>query len=323
MHSKRRAILVCLTMACIGACDRSGSPASKPASSSPASNITPTLWKDFSGEKAFEHVRAQVNFGPRPSGTAALERCRQQIITSLKEAGWESKRQEFEANPVPGQGSLKFVNVIARFPGGAGKDAQRVIIGSHYDTKRIAGVNFVGADDGASSTGALLELARVLATKPALAKQVELVFFDGEEAIESFGDAESGPDGLVGSRHYATVLRNSGRAKQFRYAVVWDMIGDKSLNLTLPTDTPRELVDKVVAAGDYVGANRYVGFFHDAILDDHATIATIAKIPAMDMIDFDYAPWHTSGDTLDQLSPASLQTVGQLTLWFLERDFSQ
>lgn len=297
----------------------------KPASSvtpqpTTQSTGTPTLWKEYSGEKAMEHVRALVGFGPRPSGTAPLEKSRQHIITALKDAGWEVERQEFQATPVPGKGALTFVNLIARFPG-AGKEAQRVIIGSHYDTKRMLGVTFTGANDGGSSTGALIELARASAKQPALAKQMELVFFDGEEAIESFGDAVSGTDGLVGSRHYAVDLRASGRAKQFKFAIVWDMIGDKDLKLTLPSDTPPQLAGGIITASEQLGLRKHVGYYGQQILDDHVPLSLIAKIPAMDMIDFDYAPWHTSGDTLDQLSAESLRVVGQLTLWFLEREF--
>ena len=284
------------------------------------------MWKEFSGENAFELARKIVEFGPRPSGTAALEKCRQYLIETLSSSGWIAERQEFEGTPVAGKGSLKFVNVIARFPAGAGKpaatDTQRAILGSHYDTKRMLGVSFVGANDGGSSTAGLLEFARVAAKQPEFAKQLELVFFDGEEAIESFGDPVTGTDGLVGSRHYARELRTSNRAKQFRLAIVWDMIGDRNLTLTLPSDTPRALSGGILTAAEKLGFRKHVSFYSESILDDHVPLALIARIPAMDMIDFDYPPWHTSGDTLDKLKPESLRIVGQLTLWYLEREFA-
>lgn len=299
-------------------CDR------KPETANPASpKKDPTLWKEFSGEKAFENVAALVGIGPRPSGTTSLETARKQITDALKAAGWAVERQEFEATPIPGKGALKFVNLIARFPATPAMDTQRVIVASHYDTKRMLGVTFVGANDGGSSTGALMELARVAAKQPEFAKHLELVFFDGEEAIENFGDPVTGTDGLVGSRHYAITLRDSGRAKQFRAAILWDMIGEKDVKLTLPSDTPPPLAGGIITASEVLGLRKHVGYFGQSILDDHVPLAKIARIPAMDMIDFDYTSWHTSGDTLEKLSPESLRIVGQLTLWYLEREFAQ
>ena len=289
--------------------------------------IPPQLWEQFSGEKALEEVARQVAFGPRPSGSAALEKARAHIAGTLNAHGWDVERQEFDAAPVANRGSIHFVNIIARFSPTnarpASRQTQRAIIGSHYDTKRMDGAAFVGANDGASSTGALLELARVLSTAPALAEQIELVFFDGEEAIENFGAAEAGPDGLVGSRHYARSLRENGRAAQFRFAIVWDMIGDKDLTVTLPRDTPAELASGLLAGAEALGVRRHFGYFQGPILDDHVPLQVIARIPAMDIIDFDYTPWHTSGDTLDKLSPASLETIGRVTLWLLARELGK
>ena len=285
------------------------------------------LWKEFSGEKAFEHVRAQVALGPRPSGSATIEKARAHITDTLKAAGWQVERQEFEDTPVPGKGALRFVNLIARFSATAVQpvpaNTQRAIVCSHYDTKRMAGINFVGANDGASSTGALLELARVLATTPQFAEYFELVFFDGEEAVEKFSEPLDGPDGLIGSRHYARALRESGRSKQFQLAVLWDMIGDKDLTVTLPNDTPPQLSAALFAAGEKLATRKHLGAYSNPILDDHVPLQIIARIPAMDIIDFDYEPWHTSGDTLDKLSPDSLRIIGQLTTSMLTQELGK
>ncbi len=272
-------------------------------------------------------VRRQVEFGPRPTGSTAITQAREHIAATLKSHGWEVEKQEFDLEPVQGKGSLHFINIIARFPkkgaAAAARDTQRVILGSHYDTKRMSGIRFVGANDGGSSTGALLEMARVLATVPDLAARIELVFFDGEEAVENFGPAETGPDGLVGSRHYARSLRESGRAKQFRFAIVWDMIGDANLTITLPRDTPKELYNGIFAAADTLGLRRHFGFSAGDIVDDHTPLRIIARIPAMDIIDFDYPPWHTSGDTLDKLSAASIEAIGRTTLLLLTRELAK
>ena len=323
-HFPLRVIASALAVALV-AC--AGCSREKPGDAGSATEIPPRLWEQFSGENALTEVRRQVDLGPRPSGTAALAQARVLITESLERSGWEVERQEFEHAPVPSQGSLHFINLIARFPQNGAhpvpRDSQRVILGSHYDTKRMDGVRFVGANDGASSTGALLELARVLGKAPALASRIELVFFDGEEAVVHFGTAESGPDGLVGSRHYARALRASGRSAQFRFALVWDMIGDADLTVTLPRDTPANLAGALFTGAEALGVRGNFGYSPGEILDDHTPLHVIARIPAMDIIDFDYPPWHSSADTMDKLSATSLQTIGRVTLWLLASELAK
>ncbi|MHA3773959.1 M28 family peptidase [Verrucomicrobiota bacterium sgz303538] len=287
---------------------------STPLPKVPVSQAPPPreIWKEFSGERAMAHVRQQVEIGPRPAGSAELEKSRELITQALKQAGWEVERQEFtEETP---RGPIKFVNLIGRFSADGSRpvprNTQRVIVASHFDTKKFSTIKFVGASDGASSTGALMELARVLALDLALAAQVELVFFDGEEALVQFTDT----DGLYGSRHYAKSLRESGRAPQFRFGIVWDMIGDSDLTITLPPDSPAEVARDLLASADALGLRQNFRFFERSILDDHEPLNNIAHIPTIDLIDFDYLYWHTADDTLDKLSPDSLQKVGAVTL---------
>ena len=212
-----------------------------------------------------------------------------------------------------------FVNLIARYlPTGlttAPANTQHAIVCSHYDTKRFSTINFVGASDGASSTGALLELARVLALAPALAVQVELVFFDGEEAIVQY-DAR---DGLYGSRHYASDLRASNRAAQFKFGILWDMIGDRDFGITLSPDSPQELTRDLLSAADALNVRDKFTFYDRNIYDDHMPLNTIAKIPSIDLIDFDYLYWHTADDTLERLGPDGLQHTGKVTLYTLRK----
>src|SRR5689334_14232086 len=157
------------------------------------------IWIEFSGDRALAHVQALVDLGPRPPGSDAIVRARAYIEEQLESSGWKVIEQEF-TDQTP-RGEAKFVNLVARF-GGATKPA--FLLCSHYDTKIFEGFQFVGANDGGSSTGLLLEMARVLALQPNLAKKVELVFFDGEEAFEDFSDT----DGIYGSRHFAQDLAN-------------------------------------------------------------------------------------------------------------------
>lgn len=266
------------------------------------------LWKEFSGETALAHVEAQVAIGPRPSGSEAAERTRQYIISELEKHGWQVEQQSF-TDQTP-RGEIRFVNLLARF--GGRTDTQRFLLCSHYDTKVYDTIRFVGANDAGSSTGALIEAARVLALHPRLARQVELVFFDGEEAIAQF----TATDGLYGSRYYARQLSETGRAAQFQAGILWDMIGDKNLNLTLPPDSPPTVLRGILASADALGYRQYFGFASSPILDDHVPLNRI-RIPTVNLIDFDYPYWHTADDSLDKLSPESIRIVAEVTLHWL------
>jgi Zn-dependent M28 family amino/carboxypeptidase len=262
-------------------------------------------------------VRRQAEIGPRPSGSPELEKARAHIEESLGRWKWRTERQEF-TDQTP-RGPVKFVNVIGRFtPAGspaAPGTTQQAIVASHYDTKRFTTIRFAGANDGASSTGALLELARVLSLDPALAAKVELVFFDGEEAVQQFTDT----DGLYGSRYYALKLGESGRARQFKFGIVWDMIGDRDLTITLPPDSIPDLAQGILSAAEVLGLRKHFSFYSRDILDDHVPLIRQARIPTIDLIDFDYPYWHTADDTLEKLSPESIQKIGAVTLYYLKK----
>src|SRR5437870_9103665 len=132
---------------------------------------TTPLWENFSGEKAFAQVRHLVELGPRPVGSEALEKSRLYIIEQLKSTGWTVTRSEF-SDQTP-RGKMTFVNLIARFGTDGKKEAAQFLLCSHYDTKTFDTIRFVGANDGGSSTGLLIELARVLAMNAALATRIE------------------------------------------------------------------------------------------------------------------------------------------------------
>ena len=271
------------------------------------------LWDDYSGDRAFADVKAMVDMGPRPAASAALEQTRQYIITEVQKAGWTIEKQEFD-DDTP-RGKIHFCNLIARY--GGDTTTQEAIVCSHYDTKWFETIRFVGASDGGSSTGALIELARTLARDPGLARKVELVFFDGEEAFVHFTDT----DGLYGSRHYAAALRDSGRYKQFKFAVLWDMMGPKNLIITLPPDSPPALAKGVLTAADALKMRQHFTILQGSMYDDHVPLNRIAEIPSIDLIDFDYPPWHTADDTLDKLAPESLKVVGAVTLYYLRTQY--
>jgi glutaminyl-peptide cyclotransferase len=268
------------------------------------------LWENFSGEKAFAHVQHLVDLGPRPAGSEALEKSRLYIIEQLKSVGWTVTRSEF-SDQTP-RGKMTFVNLIARFGTNEKKEAAQFLLCSHYDTKTFETIRFVGANDGGSSTGLLIEMARALAMNPALAAKIELLFFDGEEAFENF----TAIDGLYGSRHFAEELRNSNKAKSVRGGILFDMIGDKSLDVTLPPDSPTDLARNIFAAADALGQRAHFTYLDRGIGDDHTPLNQIG-IPVIDLIDFDFPPWHTAEDTLDKISAESLEIVGRVALYDL------
>jgi Peptidase family M28 len=266
------------------------------------------VWEDFSGDKAFAHVKQLVAFGPHPAGSDALERAQAYIDKQLRQAGWIVERQDF-ADETP-SGPVRFANLIARFSSSE-KTAPLFLLCSHYDTKLFETFRFVGANDGGSSTGLLLEMARVLSRYPELAAKVELAFFDGEEAFESFSET----DGLYGSRHFAKQLEATG-GKQFRGGILFDMVGDRDLTITLPPDSPAEMARDIFASAEALHLRNHFTYFDADVTDDHTPLNAIG-IPVIDMIDFDYPPWHTAEDTLDKISPDSLRIVGSVALYYL------
>ncbi len=283
-----------LTAACDGA-NRA------PQSAGPAN-----LWEEFSGERALAHVARLVEFGPRPPGTEAIEKSRVYITDELKAHGWTVTRQAFtETTP---RGPMTFVNLIATFGTASGEErVPTFLLCSHYDTKLFEAETFVGANDGGSSNGILLEMARVLALRPSLAGKIQLVFFDGEEAYVDFTET----DGLYGSRHFAHELQRAGAARQFKGGILFDMVGDRDLKITLPPDSPAELTLGIFAAAKALGVRDHFTYATGGILDDHTPLNAIG-IPVIDLIDFDYPPWHTAADTMDKLSADSLRIVGQV-----------
>ncbi|MEY2506957.1 MAG: glutaminyl-peptide cyclotransferase [Verrucomicrobiota bacterium] len=295
----RAAVVVAFLI--LAACDR--------GSSGVAGADQKKIWEDFSGEKALAHVQAMVDFGPRPPGTEAIEKTRAYLIKQLEAAGWKVERQSF-SDDTP-RGKVQFVNLIATF---GAHSAPSFLVCSHYDTKTWDNGRFVGANDAGSSTGVLVEMARVLAERPAIAGKVELVFFDGEEAYEAFTET----DGLYGSRYFAKQLVAQRRAKLFRGGILFDMIGDKSLTITLPPDSPPDLARDIFASADALNLRKHFTYFDRDVTDDHTPLNEIG-IPVIDLIDFDYPPWHTLDDTMDKLSAESLRITGSVACYYLSR----
>lgn len=257
----------------------------------------------FDSERAWEHLRRQVEFGPRPAGSEALAQTRRYLIDQLEAAGIDAREQAFVASTPIGQ--VPMANVIGVI---AGARDERVALASHYDTKR-APFRFVGANDGASSTAAVLELARVLATRRN-EFTIEILLFDGEEAVN--WDWE-GDDNTYGSRHYVRTGQQDGTLRGLRALVLLDMVGDRNLMFRREANSTPWLVDIIWNTAARLGYRQHFSNELLAIEDDHIPFLR-AGVPAVDIIDLDYPAWHTADDDLDQVSAASLQVVGDVVL---------
>jgi glutaminyl-peptide cyclotransferase len=257
----------------------------------------------FDSTKAFEHLRQQVAIGPRPSGSAGNVKNRDYIKAQMAAFGIKTVEQAFDgATPL---GPVKMVNLIATIPG---QRADRIVLASHFDTKLFRDVRFVGASDGASSTAALIELARVIKARGQLPFTIELLFLDGEEAVVEW----QGTDNTYGSRHYVDAARKSGSLKSLRALILLDMIGDRNLTIRRESNSTRWLTDIVWGVAKKLGHRAFMDE-ETTVEDDHIPFVK-AGVPSLDIIDLDYPQWHTAQDTLDAVGARSLQVVGEVVV---------
>jgi glutaminyl-peptide cyclotransferase len=257
----------------------------------------------FDGDRAFGHLKALVAIGPRPAGSPGAAKTRDYIKQHLASLGLTVEEQRFDARtPI---GPIAMVNLRAQLPGSKG--GPRLIIAGHYDTKLFRDATFVGANDGGSSTGFLLELARVLARTPA-ASPIELLFFDGEEAVVEW----QGDDNTYGSRYYVQAAERAGTLKQIGALVLVDMIGERTPRFLREAQSTPWLTDIIWNRAKALGRREFVDQSL-AVSDDHLPFLA-AGIPAVDIIDLDYPAWHTPDDTLDKVSGEGLQAVGEVLL---------
>lgn len=258
----------------------------------------------FDSGRAWEHLRRLVAFGPRPSGSPAIEQTRKYIEEQLAADGVSAVEQAWdEQTPVD---KVHMVNVVATIPGAR---KERIVVASHYDTKLSRQFRFVGASDGGSSTAFLLELARVLKARHN-PMTIELVFLDGEEA--RMWDWK-GTDNTYGSRHYVELAKREGSLATLKAMLLVDMIGDRDLDIRRDENSTRWLTDIIWSAAKREELDSYFVPESTRIEDDHLPFLA-AGIPSVDIIDLNYDAWHTAKDTLDAVSARSLQVVGDVLL---------
>lgn len=287
-------------------CSRAAQNDPRPLSSAPT----------FDADRAFDLLKKQVELGPRVPGTPGHGDCARLIVDSLKPYADRVIEQEFSRD-VRGK-TLKMRNIIAHFNPTA---RDWVLLAAHWDTRPTADLEvsaedrdrpIPGANDGASGVAVLLELARLFAQRsPEVG--VLMVFFDGEDYGPTVDDM------LMGSRYFARNLEQSlsvaGRRVPVRYGILLDMVGDSDLKIYKEGNSVQaapEVVEKVWSMAERMGYGRvFVPEVRHTVMDDHVPLIE-AGIRCIDIIDFDYGPWHTLGDTVDRCSADSLRAVGEV-----------
>ena len=303
-----------MTVVAIG-CNGAGHASLDPVTNPPSEQVRRPK---FDEKKAFDMLVKQCEFGPRPMGTPAHEKTAQFLLDELK------KYADTTATQVSTYRGMPVTNVIGVFNPDASRKA---LLCAHWDTRPRADQEIaigrrsrpiLGANDGASGVAVLLELARVFKEqKPEIG--IVMVFLDGED----YGDFERDEGVFLGSRHFA---KNVGDYRA-DFGILLDMIGDKDLNIHREQNSEqfaKPVNDKVFRIAKELGYGKQ---FRDdikyTISDDHMPINQTARIPTIDLIDFDYAPWHTLDDTVDKCSADSLKAVGETLAELIYREKKQ
>jgi len=288
----------------------------RPVPAPKATVFRPMAPRVLDADNALAEARALVALSPRAAGTPGARQAAGHLLVRLQAAGVQATLDAF-TDETPA-GKKTFWNVMGVIPA-AGRRAAKapwIFLGSHFDTKSGLGAGFEGANDSASSSGLLLELARVLQVAGPLPVNIGIAFFDGEECRHSY----TAHDGLHGSVHAVQALCLNRRTDQVRAVIILDMIGDSDLTVTIPRNSTSDLTARVFRAAAAEKVRHKFALMAGALLDDHQPFLE-AGMPSVDLIDFEYgsAPgrndyWHTPQDTLDKLSAESLGIVGRVVI---------
>ena len=312
----RIAVVLCILPSALAGCKASGkeSPggASQPPFMSAVASAPPQTPDDalppektggFDGKRAFAHVAKQVSFGPHPSGSPAIAKVQEYLLAELKSYGCTVETDAFSSDtPI---GRLPMKNILVKIPG---EKPGIILLGTHYDTLLMD--NFVGADDGGSSTAVMLELSRLLC--PQKGKYaVWIAFFDGEEAMKHWSDTDS----RYGSRQMAARLSTSGDIKKIRAFLLADIVGGRNAQFLREASSNPVLIDLVWSTAARLG---YTTLFLNGTTsaeDDHDSFMK-RGVPSVDVIgDFvNNGYWHTPQDSLDKISAKTLAVTGHVFL---------
>jgi glutaminyl-peptide cyclotransferase len=267
---------------------------------------TPAALK-ISGQKAYQNLKDFVALGPRFLGSTGHAKAEQFILSHLD--GAQVEQDKFTAQTAAGPFPTN--NVIAKFPG---KKDGIIVLAGHYDTNYpLKDTSFIGANDGGSNVGLMLEIASQLRDHPPQGYSIWLLFTDGEEATVEWTDADS----VYGSKQLARKWYADGTASKVKAYLLLDMIGDKELDIDRDTNSTPWLLDVIGRAAQRLGQQSHFFVRANTIQDDHLPFAAVG-IPVADIIDIDYGfnniYHHTTQDTPDKCSAASLQIVGDVTM---------
>ena len=276
--------------------------------------------REFDGPSAFRYIEAQMAFGPRVPGTEAHDRTAAWLDSLLRTRADTVLTQRWRHVTTAGD-TLPMVNLIARFKPDA---PTRLLFLAHWDsrphadgpTSRDSTVPVPGANDGGSGVALLLGVADVLKRAPP-AIGVDLLFVDGED----YGDFTATPtDVLIGSRHYAA---NQPPGPVPLYAVLFDLVADRELQIYQEGNSlvgAPEVVNLVWETARRIGhGGSFIDSPRHTLIDDHLELQKVG-IRAIDVVDFDYPAWHTPDDTIDKVSAASLQIVGDVAVALVRRE---
>jgi len=278
----------------------------------PALLPTATLPPSFDGDRALRDVAHQVEMGPRFPGSEGHKEVRLWIKNALAEAGWTVEIPEtiYAGRQVYNIEAVQHEQL---------EGLLWVIIGAHYDTRMTADHDpdpekrsepVLGANDGASGVAVLLELARILPSD--LDVNLSLVFFDAEDN----GGIE-GWDWILGSRSYVEGLNSYPDQ-----VVIVDMVGDADQQIYLEKSSDPVLAAEIWQIAEQMNINTFVQEAKYHIIDDHTPFLE-KGIPSVDIIDFEYAYWHTTQDTLDKVDSTSLKNVGDVLLEWLVQSYQK
>lgn len=266
----------------------------------------------FNGQRAYDYARQFVACGPRWIGSPGHV-CAENFLK--KQFAKDDLQEDTFVTNTPA-GPMTMHNFIVRFPG---KKDGVIVLATHYETNYpLRDIHFVGANDGGSTTGFLVEMANYLRGHKQDGYSVWLVFFDGEEAIQQWSDTDS----LYGSRHLAAKWDRDGTLKRIKAFLLMDMIGDKDLGVCREQNSTPWLLDLVDDAAKKEGDQSYFFATRNTVSDDHLPFVQ-RGVPSADIIDIDYGPHtithpdgyhHTAEDTMDKISAHSLTVVGQTML---------
>src|SRR5215470_6749366 len=265
--------------------------------------VPPEKTGGFDGKAVFDHVAKMVSLGPRPSGSQAIAQTQDYILTQLKTFGCTVETDDFNATTPAGP--IAMTNILVKIPG---ERSGIILLGTHYDTLKKE--NFVGADDGGSSTGLMLELARNLCAKHGR-YAVWIAFFDGEEAVQQWSDTDS----RYGSKELAAKLSISGDLKKVKAFLLADIIGGKTMVIKKESSSNAELTNQIWATAKHLGYEKVFVNESGEVQDDHDSFLK-RGVPSVDVIGDFLANgyWHTPQDDMEQISAKSLGIVGHVFL---------